>query len=320
MLHIQRGRNALSTNSSKKWLAITISCPENVVEAASDQLGAMSGAGVEIRPLESSDTQLVTCFFELNDNISPEDTSKAEETILATVTKELAELFKIYGLALPEPETKIIDNQDWSTSWQQFFSTTEIVPGLVIKPSWEEYTSSANQHVIKMDPGMAFGTGQHESTKLALILISSCFDTDHSNKPSRVLDVGTGTGILAMAAACFGADQVMAIDNDPEAVSIAKHNVHENHFDWNIGISTRPVEDLQGPYDLICVNIVHDVLVEMAPTLSRLAENNSRIILSGILHGDQEKNLEKVYLEQGMHLIRTEYEEEWAALLLQKSS
>lgn len=310
----------MPTKSAKKWLAVTIHCPEKIVEAASDQMGVMSGAGVEIRPANPSGKQTVTGFFALDDDNSAGSLESGANAILLEVTRELEKLFAIYNLILPEPESKILDDQDWTTSWQQFFSTMEIVPGLVIKPSWEEFTPDANQHVIQMDPGMAFGTGQHASTKLALTLIAACFDTAHRAKPHRVLDVGTGTGILAMAAAAFGADQIMAIDNDPEAVTVAEHNVHVNHFDWNIGVSTRPLENLEGLYDLICANIVHDVLVEMAPKINQLADPNGHIVLSGILSGEQEKNIAHVFRENGMRVVRSEHEEEWTAMLLQKSS
>jgi len=308
----------LPMKSAKKWLTVTVTCPEKLTEAVADQMGVMSGVGVEIRPLPSSDKQAITGFFAL-DGTAGSIEQEAAETLTAT-TRELEKLFAIYNLILHEPVTAIIDDQDWATSWQKFFSPVEIIPGLVIRPSWEEYTPDANQYVITMDPGMAFGTGQHASTRLALMLIASCFDTDHNRKPRRVLDIGTGTGILAMAAAAYGADQIMAIDNDPEAVTVAEHNVLVNHFDWNIGVSTRPLKELEGPYDLICANIVHDVLIDMAPRIKRLAENNSHIILSGILNGEQEKNIEEVFQENSMRLIRTEHQEEWAALLLQRET
>lgn len=310
----------MQTKSSKKWLVVTVSCPEKIVEAVADQMGVLSGVGVEIHPVDSAEKQTITGFFALaGDRPAEEIESEASKTLL-DVTQELEKVFAIYNLILHEPVTRIIDDQDWETSWQKFFTTIEIVPGLVIKPSWEQYTPEANQHVIKMDPGMAFGTGQHPSTKLALTLMSTCYDTSHNNKPGRVLDVGTGTGILAMAAAAYGADQIMAIDNDSEAVKVAQQNVHANHFDWNVGVSTRPIEDLEGPYDLVCANIVHDTLVDMVQSIGRLAANNCYIILSGILNGEQEKNIEHVYQENGMHLIRSENEQEWTAMLLQRSA
>jgi len=310
---------SLSGKSAKKWLAITVTSPEKVVEAVSDQMGVMSGAGVEIRPSAISGKQEITGFFAL---AGEEATGTVEEMAAETlrdVTGEMEKLFAIYNLILHEPTTKIIDDEDWTTSWQQFFSTMKIAPGLVIKPSWEQYSPEAGEHLITMDPGMAFGTGQHASTKMALILLSSCFATEHDKKPRRVLDIGTGTGILAMGAAVYGADQIMAIDNDPDAVTVAQHNVHANHFDWNIGVSTRPLEELEGLYDLICANIVHDVLVDMAPAISRLTASRGSIILSGILAGEQEKNIERVYRENGIQLVRAEHDEEWAAMLFEKT-
>ena len=237
--------------------------------------------------------------------------------MLTEVTAELEKLYAIYNLVLGKLSIEMIDDQDWATSWQQFFTTTEIVPGLVIKPSWEEYQPTAGQKVITMDPGMAFGTGQHPSTKLALALMVPCFKNRKTGKPPRVLDVGTGTGILAMAAGICGADQVLGIDNDPEAVKVARHNINANSLDWNVAVDDKPLAQVKGTYHLILANIVHDVLCEMAPEFKRLLRKKGLVILSGILRGKQEHNLEKVFGEHGMELICTEHEEEWVAMLLQ---
>lgn len=309
----------MPTDLPKKWLKVTITCPEKISEAVADQIGVMSGAGVDIQPLPSSDKQKITGFFPLEPTADEAGLEEMAAETLQEITTELEKLFAIYNLILHEPVSELIDDQDWATSWQQFFTAVEIVPGLVIKPSWEDYTATSKEYIITLDPGMAFGTGQHPSTRMALGLVASCYDQTKGS-PNRVLDIGTGTGILAMASAAFGADQVLAIDNDPEAVAIAKVNVHTNHMDWNIGVSNRSLEDLPGPYDLICANIVHDVLVDMAPEICRLAADGGRIILAGILAGDQETNIEQVYRENGMDLLGAEHEEEWAALLLQKGS
>jgi len=319
VLLIQCRRMALGPETTKKWLAVTVPCPGNISEAVADHLGVMTGSGVEIRPLDSSQIQKVTGFFLLGEIDSEEKIETAAVKILARVTDELEELFGIYTLTLPDLETSTFADQDWATSWQQFFTTVEIIPGLIIKPSWEEYTPQPGQKVITMDPGMAFGTGQHASTKLALSLIAACFKSAAESRPGRVLDIGTGTGILAMATALFGADEIMAVDNDPEAVTVATHNARVNQLDWNIGISTRPLDEVQGKFDLICANIIHDVLVEMAPAISRLAAHDSAVVLAGILTGEQETNIRHVYLKHGLEFVRAEHEEEWAALLLKNS-
>ncbi|GAB4345863.1 MAG: 50S ribosomal protein L11 methyltransferase [Desulfobulbaceae bacterium] len=299
-----------------KWLTVTVTCPARIVEAVADQLGAMSGVGVEITPESPAGTQEVTGFFPLETD-GAQTIEERSEAVVHEVTETLAELFAIYGFELVEPVLSIIEDQDWATSWQQFFSTFEIVPGLVIQPSWEEYTPLPGQKVIRMDPGMAFGTGQHASTRLALTLLSECF-ADEKTTPSRVLDIGTGTGILAMAAALKGADNVLAIDNDPDAVTIARQNILTNHLDWNIGVSTTPLEKVTGGFDLVCANIVHDVLAAMTPEIARLTFPRGRIILAGILAGDQETSITDIYTNHGMTPLRTLRDEEWAALLLRR--
>jgi len=297
--------------SPKKWLKLILSCPNKMTEAVSDLMVILSGAGVDIHPVPASGKNDITGFF-------PLESSPADD-ILNNVTREMKPLFAIYNQAMPGFTTEIIDDQDWAASWQQHFKTFEIVPGLVIKPSWEEYSPMTRQNVIQMDPGMAFGTGQHESTKMALLLISSSFaNTGHGIK--TVLDVGTGTGILAMAASLFGAEQVLAIDNDSDAVLVAQKNVMVNNLGAKVNVSGTPFTEIQGPFDLICANIVHDVLVEMAPDFKRLLAPGGLVVLSGILSGAQEKNIEKVYGANGIYLVRSEHDNEWASLLLKSTS
>jgi ribosomal protein L11 methyltransferase len=303
-------------NSSARWLKITFPCPEAAVEAVSDLIGVMSGVGVDIRPLPGQDAGSITGFFALGEAAEGEELDRAAARWLERLRPELDELFALYGLSPPSPCTEIIDDQDWATSWRQFFSAFEIIPGLVIKPSWEEESAGEGRRVITMDPGMAFGTGQHASTRLALSLMASCFDGAAGGGPKKVLDVGTGTGILAMAAAAFGAGKVTALDNDPEAVRVARHNVRSNNLDRAVDVSARPPGELEGPFDLICANIVHDVLVEMAPDLRRLLDRNGRIVLSGILQGEQERHLEKVCRANSMHLLSAVHDGEWTAMLL----
>lgn len=302
-------------NTPNKWLKVSLTCSAKLAEAVSDLIGVLSQVGVEIRPMADRRKNKIIGFFPLTDIHSKESTEAEAEKVLAKVTAELEKLYAIYNLILAKPTAEIIDDQDWATSWQQFFTSKEIIPGLVIKPSWEEYQPTASQKVLTMDPGMAFGTGQHASTKLALSLLAPCFKNPKTGKPARVLDVGTGTGILAMAAAMFGADQVLAIDNDPEAVKVARHNINNNSLDWTVAVDDKPLSQVQGPYNLILANIVHDVLCEMAPDFNRLLHPKGMMILSGILRGKQEHNLEKVFAENGMDLFCSEHEDEWVAML-----
>jgi ribosomal protein L11 methyltransferase len=291
-----------------EWLKISLDCPENLVEATTDLLGILSKSGVEQTPVVRG-TSRVSGFFRLD-----EDRTRAQ--ITEELGRELAALFSLYELTPPELEYSTLHEQDWATSWQQFFKPFAIIPGLIIKPGWEQYSARTGEQVIEMDPGMAFGTGQHASTKLALGLMRRCFQ---DAAPTRVLDIGTGTGILAMASALFGAEQVVAVDNDPEAVRVATENSAANGLDRVISCSMDGLEEIRGSFDLICANIVHDVLVAMAPAIVRLLAAEGRVVLSGILSGAQEKNIVSIYQSLDLTLLQATYEDEWVSLLFSTS-
>jgi len=303
------------TESQRPWLKITFFCPIELLEPASDLLGVLSGTGVEQSP-ETDAGAMISGFFQLG--ASMDDSNQPPPTadeIQAQVADQLGDLFSLYHQAMPQLTTTLLADEDWATSWQQYFKPFAIVPGLVIKPSWEAYLPQDGEQVIEMDPGMAFGTGQHASTRMALALIQDSMTTI---KASSALDVGTGTGILAMASLLFGAKQVVAIDNDPDAVRVAQENIDQNGLSENIAVSTTPVEQIQGSFPLVIANIVHDVLVAMAPTLTRLNTSGGHLVLAGILSGAQEENIIQVYQNLGYALLSRQYQDEWVALQLQR--
>ncbi|MCL1981194.1 MAG: 50S ribosomal protein L11 methyltransferase [Proteobacteria bacterium] len=302
----------MTSATRPQWLKITLFCPHPLLEPAADLMGVLSGAGVEQSP-ENEDGALISGFFQLDDD-DPAGPDQAS-SLLTRVEREMGELFALYGCVVSKPTSQLLADQDWATCWQQYFTPIEIVPGLVIKPSWEDYQPEPGQMVIEMDPGMAFGTGQHASTRMALALIRQCLEACHCRE---ALDVGTGTGILAMAAALSGAEQVVAIDNDPDAVAVALDNIANNGFAGKVTVSITPVDQIQGSFPLICANIVHDVLVELAATLTRLAVPGGHLVLAGILSGDQETNIIRTYRQLGWQPLDRLHQEEWAALLLRR--
>lgn len=289
------------------WLKITYLCPHELLESAADLLGILSGAGVEQSP-ETDNGALISGFFKLT-------AAGTTEHVLAQVADQMNELFALYGLTPEPPALAWLADEDWATSWQQYFKPFEIVPGLIIKPSWEDCSLEPGQHVIELDPGMAFGTGQHASTRMALDLIRLSL----RDKPgAAALDVGTGTGILAMAAVLFGARHVIALDNDPDAVVVAMENIANNRLAGQIETSTTSVETITGVFELVCANIVHDVLVEMAPILTKLTKVGGHLVLAGILGGEQEGNIIRVYEQLGWQMVDQQHQDEWAALLLKR--
>ena len=296
--------------STGQWLKLRFLCPAELLEAATDFLAVQSGSGVEQSP-ETAEGSWLSGFFYLEATEEAEGRAQAA-AIVAETEKGLAELFALYRHPLPALERELLADEDWSTSWRQYFKPFAIAPGLVIKPSWESYMPRTDEKVLELDPGMAFGTGQHASTRGALRLMRRSFE---ERTPSKVLDVGTGTGILAMGAALWGAERVLALDNDPEAVRVARDNVAQNGLSGQVRVEETPLAAVAGSYALVCANIVHDVLVELLPQFRRVVGHAGHLVLAGILAGAQEENLATLYNRAGFRLLASEYEEEWVALL-----
>lgn len=292
------------------WLKISLQAPATLVEPVSDLMAVLSGSGVEISPETAEGTRISGFFPCAGDRESGPE-------ITRVVQGKMEDLFALYELSAPELHSETFDDQDWATSWKRFFTPVEIVPGLVIRPSWEEYQAQEGERVIVMDPGQAFGTGQHASTRMALSLLTRSL-TRHP--VDRMLDVGTGTGILAMAAALYDVRLVVAIDNDPEAVRVAEENSIINKVAGAVMVSGTDLMDVKGKFSMITANIVHDVLVAMAPHLQKLLAPKGRVVLAGILKGEQEKNCIRIYEGLGLQVLESMHEEEWAALLLQRTT
>ncbi|MCX5869491.1 MAG: 50S ribosomal protein L11 methyltransferase [Deltaproteobacteria bacterium] len=300
----------LQQDPSRQWLKVSITTDPILIDAIEDFMVGISGAGVEFNVDQPGNTALINAYFDKSQKDQPE--TDLTLTQLKSYLQELAEIFEV---DLPSIETTFIEDEDWSRTWKEHFKPFAIIPGLVIVPTWEQYQAKDQEQVIVMDPGMAFGTGHHATTSLSLQLLQGAL-TGRTN--TSVLDVGTGTGILGMAAALFGASRVMAIDNDPEAVSAAKKNCEINNLQQIMEVEITPLASLAAPFSLVIANIVHDVLLELAPELGRLTADGGQLILSGILTGQQVTNIISCFTALGFSLDRQEQKKEWAALLFSK--
>jgi ribosomal protein L11 methyltransferase len=280
------------------------------VESLSDFLVGVIGAGVETGAADEANFGILTCYVQ-KANPEPEEVAG----IVAQISAYLTELAGVFAVPTPQLAASLFDEEDWSSTWKEHFKPFIIVPGLVIAPTWEEYRPTPGEAVITMDPGMAFGTGHHATTSLSLELLRR---TLTAGMAMRVLDVGTGTGILGMAAILFGASSVLAIDNDPEAVAAATDNVRRNVQGDRMQVSLTPLGELSGRYQIVVANIVHDVLLDLAEDLTRLTDEEGFLILSGILVGDQVVSIIKVFTGKGFTLLDSEERKEWAALRFHK--
>jgi ribosomal protein L11 methyltransferase len=198
----------------------------------------------------------------------------------------------------------------WRDGWRAYFKPLRVGERLVVRPSWEAYAAAAGDVVITLDPGQAFGTGTHESTQLILAALPAQLPA-----ALRVLDVGTGSGILAIACLLLGADTVTALDSDALSVVAAKANAAMNGVAARLMVSDKPVESLSECYDLVLANIEARVLIPLARVLAARVAEGGRLILSGLLHADGDA-VRDAYPE--FALLERPVRGDWCALVLQK--
>jgi ribosomal protein L11 methyltransferase len=289
---------------------VTINADVILTESISDYLVGVLNAAVEYSVDDELTSHAIHAF------IIADSWRDEERTILEAEVRQFSdEMAAIFRVEKPTVESEIISDQDWAKNWKEYFKPFEILEGLVIAPSWEPYNLQNNEEVIVMDPGMAFGTGHHATTRLCLQLIrseKSCFQN------GTVLDVGTGTGILGMAAALWGAIDVLGIDNDDEAVAAGGLNVRRNRLQGKMSVSKRPLAEVTGSYSLVVANIVHDVLIELAEDLQKVTSPGGVLILSGLIYGDQTRSIGDCFKRLGFRLVQEKQEGEWGALAFKK--
>ena len=283
-----------------------IHIPQEQVDILASFLAELTGTGVEeslAQPGSHSSNTALTCYLD-NDDSAPGNREKIECFLKKICQDAPAVLYE-----------EIVE-EDWGKNWKKEYKPTRVSERIIIKPTWEEYEALNNEIVIEIDPGLAFGTGLHASTRLALQLIETAFTVDPF--PEKVLDVGTGTGILAMAAALLGAPEIMAIDNDPDAVVCATANIEQNGLTHMVTASNKNLDKVKGPFDLVVANITADVLSLLAPQLAKLTSDSGQLILAGILKGDQAAGIERIFTDLDFTLCNSPMEDEWQAFLFSR--
>ncbi len=295
----------------RKWLHIVVTAEVVLVEAISDFLVGVIGAGVEVGVVDEIYSKTINAYLHKENHDEEEIAGISEQ--LSAYFSELAQIFTVKE---PVFALSFFHDEDWGNNWKKHFKPFEIVPDLIIAPTWENYQSVQGQHVITMDPGMAFGTGHHATTRMSLQFLKEVLDDSHR---SAVLDIGTGTGILGMASALFGAASVLGVDNDPEAVVASHDNVQRNNLERCMSVALSPLASLEEGFTLLVANIIHDVLIEMAEDIHRLTVPGGKLVLSGLLQGKQVENIVQKFTKLGYVLLEEKAEMEWAALLFEKN-
>ncbi len=290
-----------------RWLAVTLSIPTEFEEALSNFLMEQGAAGIE-ETVEAMPLQRLTAYV-------PQDGQ--EKGFLVTLRRYLKSLRKIYPEKFRyQMETVSIPEKDWGENWKEYFKPVQVTPRILVKPPWSRVRPKTGQIPIEINPGMAFGTGTHATTKLAIRALEERLQ----KKDLSVLDLGTGSGILAIVAAKLGAKGVWAVDLDPLSVEAATENTERNHISEGVRILKGTLGHVRKRVDVIVANIDFKVLHRMRWPLLRHLHRWGFLILSGILARDEDR-IRRQYLEtKSLQLVKVTHEDEWVCLVFRKKS
>lgn len=287
------------------YRALSLLVPEPLADDAAALLIDRGADGVEVEdgtllPMPGR-APVPTGRARLTGYFSPESIDPA----LAEAVEELT------GEA-PAIDDAPVPEKDWNEVWKSHFAPIEVSPRLWVCPSWRLGEAPRSARVLVLDPGMAFGTGTHATTSLCL----EALDRLLAARPGvDVLDVGTGSGILAIACKLLGAGRVVGVDNDPVAIRVAEENAAINRVAAEL--STRPLQQVEGAFPIVLANIMAETLIELGPVLASKVERGGALFLSGILEF-QADDVERAYVALGLSAGPRTERGEWVLLTLTK--
>ena len=203
-----------------------------------------------------------------------------------------------------------VKQENWENEWKKYFNVQKVSGSIVIKPSWEEYTAKEGEKIIDIDPGMAFGTGTHETTRMCINAIEK-----YMNKGDSLIDIGCGSGILSIAAAHLGAEKVIAVDLDKLAVKVSKENVDLNGFSNTIDVRYGDLTDvIDEKADVIVANIIADIIAKLSENIADFIKDGGYFISSGIINDKKDFVISKLK-ENNFDIIEENNDGEWNCIV-----
>lgn len=308
-----------------QWIEVNVQVTHEAVEVVADILTAAGTSGVAIEDPqlinnlrnsgtwelcdipEQENTEIVTVSAYYADDEKLQDRLKQIESELAAVEERIGS-FRFGNIRF-----RSLSEKDWANEWKQYFHVTHVGESLVIKPSWEEYTPKEGEHVIKIDPGMAFGTGTHHTTNMCMARLEKVLPAN-----AEVFDVGTGSGILAIAAALLGAKSVKAVDIDAVAVRVARENIADNGLEDKIEVKEGDLlRGTEGQADVIIANIIADIIIMLLKDIPGKLKDDGIFLASGII-SDRRADVEAAAAEAGMKVDHVDEKGGWVVMQMSK--
>ena len=308
-----------------QWIEVNVAVTHEAVEAVADMLTSIGSKGVAIEDPQLINDLRNSGTWELCDIPEQENTEVVTvsayyaddeklEKRLAEIDEQLALIEERIGkYRFGNTRFRKVSEQDWANEWKQYFHVTHVGKSLVIKPSWEVYAPKEGEHVIEIDPGMAFGTGTHHTTNMMMERLEKVITPD-----STVFDVGTGSGILAIAAAMLGAKSVKAVDIDAVAVRVAKENVADNGLSDQIEVREGDLlHGTEGKADVIIANIIADIVIMLLQDIPQKLNDDGVLLASGIIE-ERMPDVEAAAQAQGLYVDAVDHRGGWVVMQMKK--
>jgi ribosomal protein L11 methyltransferase len=299
------------------WLEIAVEADVEAVEAVSEILGRSTPGGTSVEPafelvdeglgvrLDPTRPAIVRAYLPARDRA-------AADRAVAAAAEALGHL-QAFGLRpIGEIRIRLIDEADWADAWKAYFPVMRVGRRLVIRPTWRRHDREPDDVVVALDPGMAFGTGLHPTTRLCLAALEAVADRGRL-ADVRVLDVGCGSGILAIAAVRLGARRALGVDTDPIAIEATTANARRNRLVRRIDARLGSLPTGEPPFDVVVANLIAGVLVSLAPALHDELRPVGVLVASGIFI-DREGDVRAAFEMAGLVVDERRVEGEWVAL------